>query len=145
MGEGVGTKEKERGWVRRKPNNALNIAASDEMEFYKWWLTLIHPFVDLTPREVDVVSAFLKQRMELSKQVPQELVDTLLMSNDIQKKVIEDCHIAQSHFYVLKGNLKKKGVITEKGIEPKLIPNVREDDNGVFQLLFLIKKKEEKR
>jgi hypothetical protein len=35
--------------------------------------------------------------------------------------------------------LKKKKVISDKGINPRLIPNVRKDDNGVFQLLILIK------
>ena len=109
------------------------------MDFFKWWCTLIHPFVELTPREIDVIASFLKQRLELSQQVPPELVDRLLMSNETKSKVIEDCHITQSHFYVVMSTLKKKKVISDKGINPRLIPNVRKDDNGVFQLLILIK------
>lgn len=135
----VQTKKEGWNWSRHKPNNVLNIDASSSMDFFKWWCTLIHPFVELTPREIDVIASFLKQRLELSQQVPPELVDRLLMSNETKSKVIEDCHITQSHFYVVMSTLKKKKVISDKGINPRLIPNVRKDDNGVFQLLILIK------
>jgi len=36
-------------------------------------------------------------------------------------------------------NLRKKKVITDTGIDPRLIPTFRKDDNGLFQLLILFK------
>ena len=128
-------------WRKRKPNNMYQVEATSETDFYKWWLTLIEPFVKLTPREKDVISAFLKQRRELAQQVPPELVDRLLMSNETKSKILEECHLSLSHFYVVMSTLKKKNVISDKGIHPRLIPNVRKDDNGTFLLLLLIKDK----
>lgn len=137
-------KKKGWNWAEHKPNNMFNITAADDMEFFRWWCTLIHPFVALTPKEIDVISAFLKYRFELAKQVPAELVDTLLMSSDIKNKVVKDCGLSHQHFYVVVSGLRKKNVLSETGINPNLIPNIRENDQGTFQLLILIKEKKEK-
>lgn len=133
------TQKKKWDWAEHKPNNIFNIEVESSIDFFKWWCTLIHPFVALTPKEIEVISSFLQQRMELSKKVPSDLVDTLLMTNEIKNKVVEHCHITHQHFYVIASALKKKGVLTEAGISPELIPNVRETDNGTFQLLILLK------
>lgn len=36
-------------------------------------------------------------------------------------------------------NLRKNKVIIGNNINPRLIPNIRKDDNGCFQLLILFK------
>jgi hypothetical protein len=40
---------------------------------------------------------------------------------------------------VLMSNLRKKGIITDNGIHPRLVPNLRAEDGGCFQFLILIK------
>lgn len=144
MDNSTKTKSEKWDWAKHKPNNVLKVRASSDIEFFKWWCTLIHPFVQLTPRETDVISAFLKQRMDLAQQVPEDLVDTLLMSNDSKNKVIRDCKITLSHFYVIMSALKKKNVVSEKGINPRLVPNIRREDHGNFQLLIMIDNSEGK-
>jgi len=141
MEENVQPKKEAWDWAKHKPNNMFSITASSDMEFFKWWCTLIHPFVSFTPKEMDVISAFLKQYFELLKQVPIELVNTMLMSKDTRDKVIADCGITLQHLYVIMGALRKKKVFSDSGINPKIIPNIRKNDNGTFQLLILIDKK----
>lgn len=63
----------------------------------------------------------------------------MVMSEMTKNKVIEECGITQSHFYVVMGNLRKNKVIEGNTLNPKLIPNIRKDDNGCFQLLILFK------
>jgi hypothetical protein len=58
------------------------------------------------------------------------------MSNDVRDQVVEECGITLQNFYVIHSNLQKKGIITENGIAPRLIPRFREDDNGTFRLLI---------
>jgi hypothetical protein len=53
--------------------------------------------------------------------------------------VIEECGITAQHFYVIKSALKRKGVLKDDIIHPQLIPNVRQDDNGIFRLLIQFK------
>lgn len=128
-----------------KPNNVITVPTTLGTDFFKWWCIFLRPFVNLTNREIDVISCFLKHRWELSKHITDSaLLDTMLMSEDTKKKVLEECHITQQHFYVVMSNLKKNKVITDNVINPRLIPNVRVDDNGVFQLLILFKDKKQR-
>lgn len=123
-----------------KPNNLFDINCSSKLEFFKWWCVFLRPFVHLTDREIDVVSVFLKQRQELSKSISDPvLLDAMIMSDDVRDKVIAECGVTLQHFYVILSSLKKKGIINNNILHPKLIPSVREDDNGVFRLLIQFK------
>ena len=122
-----------------KPNNVFNVPVSSTLDFFKWWCIFLRPFVPLTERETDVVASFLKQRWELFKLKDikdQSILDALTMSSDTINKVVEECKITKQHFYVVMSSLKKKGVIDGK-INPKLIPNLKED--GMFKLDILFK------
>ena len=100
----------------------------------------MRPFINLTNREVDVVAGFLQQRWELSKHISDPaIIDTMLMTEDSKNKIIERCKITQQHFYVVMSNLRKNKVFVDGVINPRLVPNIREDDNGCFQLLILFK------
>lgn len=132
--------KKEWDWKKRIPNNMLVINAGPESGFFKWWCTYMTPMVKMTPKEIDVVSSFLKQRWELSKVITDPAVlDSQLMSNATIDKVIKECKITRSHFYVLMSNLRKNKVITPSGINPRLLPNIQKDSNGIFQFLILFK------
>lgn len=119
------------------PNNAFNIHVNSMLDFFKWWCIFLRPFVPLTEREIDVVASFLKQRWELSKSISDPVIlDTMIMSNNVLNKVVEECKMTKQHFYVVMAALKKKKVIGGY-INPKIIPNVKED--GLFKLTFLFK------
>ena len=128
-----------------KPNNIITIPAGHGIEFFKWWCIYLRPFINLTNREIDVIASFLQQRWELSKKVSDPaMLDTLVMSESIKNRVIDDCKITQQHFYVVMSNLRKNNVIVNNVINPRLIPNIRETDNGCFQLLILFKDNKKK-
>ena len=126
-----------------KPNNIVVVPVdSDSSTFYKRWCIFLRPFINLTNREIDVIAEFLKQRQELSKKISDPaILDTMVMSDETKRKVIDACHITQQHFYVVMSNLRKNKVIVGNIINPRLIPNIRQDDNGCFQLLILFKEK----
>lgn len=122
-----------------KPNNMVTISTNFE-DFFKWWCVMLKPFVNLTSKEIEVVASFLYERHRLSKSISDPtILDTMVMSNDVKNKVIEKCKITQQHFYVIMSNFRKNKVIVGNVLNPKLVPNVREDDNGVFQFLTLFK------
>lgn len=123
-----------------KPNNIITVPIDDD--FFKWWCIFLRPFINLTNRETDVVAEFLRQRWELSKTTSDPAsLDILLMSDETKKKVMKACNITQQHFYVVMSNLRKNKVLLGNNINPRLIPNIRKDDNGCFQLLILFKDK----
>jgi len=109
-----------------------------DTDFFKWWCIFLRPFINLTNREIDVVASFLKQRYELSRSISDEaILDSVVMGEDAKKRVIEDCGITLQHFYVVMSNLRKRKVIVNDVLNPRLIPNIRKDDNGKFQLLIV--------
>lgn len=117
-------------------NNVITIPASKEGSFFRYWFEFLRPFHKLTDREMDVISSFIRHRFELSKLVnDQGLLDKLTMSEDVKKKVREDCKISQAHFQVIMTQLKKRKVIENGRINPRFIPNLDKDGNN-FQLLL---------
>ena len=120
-----------------KPNNAFNVPVTGILDFFKWWCVFLRPFIPLTERETDVVASLLKQRWELSKIIKDpSILDTMTMSSDTLDKVVKECKITKQHFYVVMSSLKKKGVI-DGHINPRLIPNMKEE--GTFKLTILFK------
>ena len=123
-----------------KPNNVVIVPTSLDTEFFKKWCIFLRPFISLTNREVDVIASFLRQRWELSQAISDPtILDTMVMSESTREKVIAECNITQQHFYVVMSNLRRNKVIVNNTINPRLIPNIRKDDNGCFQLLILFK------
>lgn len=119
-----------------KINNVITIPASLDKSFFKYWFEFLRPFHNLTNREMDVIAAFVKHRYRLSKVVSdQEVLDQLVMSDDIKRKVREDCNISQTHFQVIMTELKKNKVVENGKINPKFIPRIDGDSNN-FQLLL---------
>lgn len=137
-----------KGLVRKlpKPNNIVTVPTTLTSDFFKWWCIFLRPFINLTDREVDVVASFLKQRWELSKRIlDPAILDAMVMSEDIKKKVREDCNISVQHFYVIMSSLRKNNVIQKGILNPRLIPNIRPEDSDCFQLLILFKDKGQKK
>lgn len=134
------TNNKAKGFHLPKPNNVIPIKVTMGLDFFKWWCLFLKPFINLTPRERDVIASFLNQRWELSKKISDPaILDTMVMSDDTKNRVIAECGITQAHFYVIMSNLRKNKVIVNNVINPRLVPNIRKDDNGYFQLLVLFK------
>lgn len=119
-----------------KINNVITIPTSKEGSFFRFWFEFLRPFHKLTDREMDVIASFVKHRFELSKLVSdKELLNKLTMSEDVKKKVREDCNISQAHYQVIMTKLKKSKVIENGRINPRFIPNLEQDGNN-FQLLL---------
>ena len=77
-----------------RPNNVARVPCSLSDSFFKYWFMFWEPFHKLTKREIDVAASLVKTRYELSKVVKDEaILDKLIMSEDIKKKVREECNI----------------------------------------------------
>lgn len=120
-----------------RPNNVARVPCSLSDSFFKYWFMFWEPFHKLTKREIDVAASLVKKRYELSKVVKDEaILDKLIMSEDVKKKVREECNIQTQHFQVIMSNLRKHQVIKNSKINPIFIPRIREGEN-TLQLLFL--------
>lgn len=119
-----------------KPNNIVRIPCSFD-SFFRYWFLFLQPFHKLTNREIDVITAFVKHRYNLSKVIKDnDILDKVVMSEDTKKKVREECNMTLPHFQVVMGNLKKNKVILNGKINPKFIPNLSENAE-YFQLMLL--------
>ena len=123
--------------MNKKANNVVRIPCSLDGSFFRYWFLFLKPFHKLTDREIDVITAFVKHRYELSKVIKDdEILDKVVMSEDTKRKVREECNITLPHFQVIMGKLRKNKVIIDGKINPRFIPNVVEED-GFFKLLLL--------
>lgn len=124
-----------------KADSIIRIPTSLDGKFFRYWFEFLQPFHKLTDREIDVITSFVKHRYQLSKVIQDnEILDKVTMSEDIKKKVREECNITLPHFQVIMGKLRKSKVIENNKINPRFIPNIN-DETGAFQLLLLFELK----
>lgn len=127
--------------MSKNANNVVRIPTSIEGKFFRYWFEFLQPFHHLTSREIDIITAFLKERYALSKVIKDNaILDRVTMSDETKRKVREDCNISLAHFQVIMGKLRKSKVIEDNKINPRFIPNI-EEDSGVFKLLILFELK----
>ena len=127
--------------MSRKPDNIVRIPCSLDSSFFRYWFMFLEPFHKLTDREIDVITSFVKQRYELSKVIKDnDILDKVTMSEDTKRKVREECNITLPHFQVIMGKLRKSKIIVDGKINPRFIPNIREEE-GFFELLLLFELK----
>lgn len=119
-------------------NNIIRIPTSLEGKFFRYWLEFLEPFHGLTSRELDVATAFLKQRYKLSKAISDvNILDKVTISEDIKQKIREECNITTPHFQVIMGKLRKAKFIIDNRINPRFIPlGIQEEDNSFKLLLY---------
>lgn len=117
-------------------NNVIRIPTSLQ-KFFRYWFLFLKPFHKLTDREIDVITAFTYERYLLSKVVSDvDILDKVVMSEDIKKKVREQANVTLAYFQVIMGKLRRNQVIIDNKINPRFIPNIIED-NGSFKLMLL--------
>ena len=118
-----------------KNTNIVRVTPT-KSKFFRYWFEFLQPFHKLPPREMDVIACFLKHRYELSKVIrDDELLDKVVFSEDVKKKIREECNIKVQHFQVIMSKLKKSGVVKDNKINKKYIPNIEEDAKE-FRLIF---------
>lgn len=123
----------------RDVNNVIRVPSALDTNFFRYWLEFIKPFHHMVPREMDVVSELLKNRYELSKVITDpNLLERVALNSDSQGKAREACGLTSQHFQVIMSKLRKAGVIEEGKINPRFIPNIKEDaEDGTFKLLLI--------
>lgn len=123
--------------MAKQVDSIVRIPCKVDGKFFRYWFEFLQPFHNLTEREMDVITSFVKQRYELSKVIKDnEILDKVTMSEDTKKKVREECDISLPHFQVIMGKLRKNKVIIDGKINPRYIPSV-DEENGLFKMMLL--------
>lgn len=123
--------------MAKQVDSIVRIPCKVDGKFFRYWFQFLRPFHNLTEREMDVITSFVKQRYELSKVIKDnEILDKVTMSEDTKKKVREECDISLPHFQVIMGKLRKNKVIIDGKINPRYIPSV-DEENGSFKMILL--------
>lgn len=123
--------------MAKQVDSIVRIPCKVDGKFFRYWFEFLQPFHNLTEREMDVITSFVKQRYKLSKVIKDnEILDKVTMSEDTKKKVREECDISLPHFQVIMGKLRKNKVIIDGMINPRYIPSV-DEENGSFKMMLL--------
>lgn len=123
--------------MKGEVDNVINIPTSLKGKFFKHWFKFLLPYHGLTDREMDIAAAFLLKRYELSKVISDaNILESVLMNEDTKRIIREGCGVKHQHFQVIMSKLRKAKIILDNKINPRFIPNVKEE-NGNFKLLLL--------
>jgi len=116
-------------------DSGIRIPCKDTLDFYEKWFQILKPIHKLNATEIRVLSTFCKFREELGRDIKDsELLDEYLFSVETKAKIREECGLSASGFQVSMHKLRRAGVIADNKINPKLIPNIK--DNTGYRLLL---------
>ena len=118
-------------------DNVLSIPTSLKGKFFKHWFKFLLPYHGLTDREMDIAAAFLLKRYELSKVISDtNILESVLMNEDTKRTIREECGVKHQHFQVIMSKLRKAKIVLDNKINPRFIPNVKEENGNVTLLLL---------
>ena len=110
---------------------------SDRLDFYKNFLNFlkpIHPISKLRNKQLEVLSALLYKRAEISEKVTDPaLIPKLLFSADTREDVLKMCGISAMNYYGMMAEMKKLKIVADNDLSKKVIP---EPVNGKFSLVI---------
>lgn len=118
-----------------KNANIANIR-TDVNDLFAHWVALTQPMHQLRDAESKILLAFLRKRFELSRDILREdILDQILFSTEVRREIMDSLGHKMGTFQNYLSAMRAKGVISESGINPKLIPNI-EHGAGNFKLIF---------
>jgi len=116
---------------------------SPDGDFFRSWVDFLRPVHKLTPKNMDVLAAFLKKRYILSKSIlDSDVLDRVLMSKEIKHEIRESLGMKSKHFQVAMSKLRRKHVIENDKIYPPLVPSIT--DEGVGLMVYFDFKNEQR-
>lgn len=108
-----------------KPNSVIKVQTSVNTDFFRLWLEFLRPFHRLTNKELEVATCFIKHYYELNKVISDpKILDQVSMSDEIKRKVREECNIKLPNFQVIMGKLKKIKLLLMEKSTPNSSPTL---------------------
>ncbi len=115
------------------------IPTSLDSAFFQAWLEFSKPLHKLSSTEMKVLSEFLRIRHELSSKIlDEELLNKNTFSNENKNLVKGICDLKTAHYQAIMTGLRKKGIIKNDEIHPKLLPVITGDADN-FKLMIIFK------
>lgn len=127
-----------------KANNIYRIPCSTMEEFYMNWIDFLTPVHKLTPKNKEILIAFLMLRYELAQSINNEtLLEEILMNEDSKAKIKEKCNLKGNYFQVAMSTLAQQNVLIKTvsddvrkkykyKINPRILPDMQYTDNNVI-------------
>ena len=124
----------------RVADSVIKIESPVDDNFFKYGFMFLEPFHHMTDKEMDVMASFAKHRYELGKSIKDDaLLDRFLFSEEVKRQIRDELGMTANNFQVVMGKFKKKGVMLDGKINPKLLPNLSYDNPECYKLMLYFK------
>ena len=127
------------------PEVRLVIPTPCNKKFFRLWVEVLKPIHDLTDREMDLLAAFIKRRHELQKSnMSPDQIDAVLMSSSIKKEIRSSVGISTAYYQRIVRKFRDKEILIPdlahdgERINPRYIPDLRDDDKSIGALFMFI-------
>ena len=107
-------------------NNNIQQVKLTEEQFFRMWIRMLQPFLNLREQEVQLLAKILYHRYLISESTTdKEMVDYLLFSPERRKMMREEL---KYEIYTFNNNLtilRKKNLVIKKSINKRIIPMIQ--------------------
>mgnify|MGYP003295418112 CR=1 FL=1 len=82
--------------MKTQPNNVISLTTEFD-RLYRYWFEILEPFHHLTNREIQVISLFVKHRLELSEVIKDnDILDKNVMGEDVKPTLAHHLPISRN-------------------------------------------------
>lgn len=114
------------------------LKVADKKDFFKAWVTLLQPFLNIRPKEAEVLAKLIEHRHEIAQSLTDEdEISLILFSTKRRKQMREELNIEELNFNNLIHALRKKPLIINDKLIKKVIPIISKDFKS-FKLSYKI-------
>lgn len=124
-------------------NNLITIPCGSEKDFFRFWLIFLTPIHSLSPKPLDIAVSILYTRYVLSKTVlDKDLLDDIVLGKSVREQLAKEYDITRAQLNVLISRLRTSGFLIGDRINPKYIPNYKDEDKFKMLIRFDIRNNE---
>jgi len=116
-------------------DSVIRIPCQSLQGFFESWFQILKPIHKLSNSEIKLIATIVRLRYDLSKKITdKDLLNDYIMGKEFKRTILKESGMKLSSFRVSMCKLQKQKVFVNGQINPKLIPNI--GDNNDYKLLL---------
>lgn len=114
----------------------IKLKSKSELSMYKNYVNFLHPVMEVSPQERDVLASLMLEYKNIAKDVNNhEYINKLLFSADTRKKVSENLNMSVLRYDGIITKFRKMKIVQGRSIPKEIIPEIK---NGKIVINVII-------
>lgn len=119
----------------------INLKSKDELGMYKNYIQFLHPIMETSPQERDVLAKLMFEYNKLAKDVKNhDYINKLIFTADTRKRISEELDMSVLRYDGIISKFRKTGIVKDRSIPKQIIPTIENGKMNINVSIFTSEK-----